>query len=68
MLNLAIEPGRVYPLYGFHFGIHRTIARHTNNRFFTVLFGDSSYIVHYLRGIGYHLAPVVQTGSNFGTW
>jgi len=35
-------------------------------KFFTFLFGDSSYIVHYLRWLGYHLSPVVQTGSNFG--
>ena len=31
------------------------------------LFGDSSYIVHYLQAIGYDLPNVVQTGSNFGT-
>jgi non-ribosomal peptide synthetase-like protein len=67
VLNLAIKPDTVYPLYGFHFAVHRTISRLTNNRFFTALFGDSSYIVHYLRGVGYHLSPVVQTGSNFGT-
>ena len=67
VLNLAIQPGRLYRLYGFHFGIHRTIARMSNNRFFTGLFGDSSFIVQYLRGVGYQLAPVVQTGSNFGT-
>ena len=67
VLNLAIQPDRLYRLYGFHFGIHRTIARLTNNRFFTALFGDSSFIVPYLRRVGYRLAPVVQTGSNFGT-
>src|SRR5207245_11478300 len=26
----------------------------------------SSYVVHYLSGLGYHLSPVEQTGSNFG--
>src|SRR5882757_7768915 len=31
------------------------------------IFGDSSAIVGYLRWIGYKLAPVTQTGSNFGT-
>jgi non-ribosomal peptide synthetase-like protein len=30
------------------------------------LVGDSSWIVHYLRGIGYDLGKIVQTGSNFG--
>ena len=39
----------------------------TNIRFFTWLFGDSSYIVPYLRGLGYDLSRVEQTGSNFGT-
>ena len=45
----GIKPGRVYPLYGFHYGIQRAITRLTNIRFFTTLFGDSSCIVHYLR-------------------
>jgi non-ribosomal peptide synthetase-like protein len=66
LLNLAIKPGKVYPLYGFHYGLHKSIARMTNVRFFTWLFGDSSYIVNYLRWIGYDLGKVVQTGSNFG--
>ena len=39
----------------------------TNIKFFTRLFGDSSYIVHYLRCLGYDLSRVEQTGSNFGT-
>jgi non-ribosomal peptide synthetase-like protein len=46
--------------------IHRTIARLTNVKVFTFIFGDSSYIVHYLRWIGYDLSHVKQTGSNFG--
>ena len=33
----------------------------------THLFGDSSYIVTYLRLLGYDLSRVEQTGSNFGT-
>ena len=67
LLNRAIEPDRVYPLYGFHYSVHRTIARLTNVPFFLQLFGDSSYIVPYLRWVGYDLSPVEQTGSNFGT-
>ncbi|MEA2619031.1 MAG: hypothetical protein QOE72_4814 [Chloroflexota bacterium] len=67
LLNLAIEPGKVYRLYGFHYSVHRAIARMTNLRFFPYLFGDSSYIVHYLRCLGYDLSRVEQTGSNFGT-
>ncbi|MFE7774883.1 Pls/PosA family non-ribosomal peptide synthetase [Streptomyces sp. NPDC057445] len=67
VLNLAIRPGKVYPLYGFHYGIQRAIAFMTNRKFFTTLFGDSSGIVHYLRHLGYDLSRVEQTGSNFGT-
>ena len=67
LLNLFIRPGAVYPLYGFHDRIHRAIARMTGVKFFTHLFGDSSYIVYYLRCLGYDLSRVEQTGSNFGT-
>ncbi|MET7921633.1 Pls/PosA family non-ribosomal peptide synthetase [Streptomyces avermitilis] len=67
LLNRAIKPGKVYPLYGFHYGIHRAIALITNRKFFATLFGDSSGIVHYLRYLGYDLSRIEQTGSNFGT-
>ena len=66
VLNRFLTPDRVYPLYGFHHAVHRAIARLGEAKFFTFLFGDSSYIVHYLRWLGYRLSPVVQTGSNFG--
>jgi non-ribosomal peptide synthetase-like protein len=67
VLNLFLKPGKVYSLYGFHYGIHRVIVRLTNVRFFNRIFGDSSAIVHYLRALGYDLSRVEQTGSNFGT-
>jgi non-ribosomal peptide synthetase-like protein len=67
VLNLFIQPDRVYPLYGFHDRVHRAIAKMTGIKFFTHFFGDSSYIVHYLRWLGYDLSQVEQTGSNFGT-
>ncbi|MET7377212.1 Pls/PosA family non-ribosomal peptide synthetase [Streptomyces sp. NPDC005526] len=67
LLNLVITPDKVYPLYGFHYAAHRTIARMTNLKFFAWLLGDSSYIVPYLRRLGYDLSRVEQTGSNFGT-
>jgi non-ribosomal peptide synthetase-like protein len=66
LLNLFIKPDKVYPLYGFHYWVQRAISRTTNRKFFTRLFGDSSYIVHYLRWLGYDLRGVQQTGSNFG--
>ncbi|MGH3241310.1 MAG: Pls/PosA family non-ribosomal peptide synthetase, partial [Spirillospora sp.] len=68
LLRLFIRPGRVYPLYGTRFRAIMTTKRVTNLPFFTNLFGDSSFIVGYLRVLGYRFAaPVVQTGSNFGT-
>ena len=66
LLSMLIKPSAVYPLFGFHDRIHRAIARMTSTRFYIHLFGDSSFIVHYLRWLGYDLCEVVQTGSNFG--
>ncbi len=65
-LNLALTTGRVYPLYGFHYWAQRTISRVTNAETYMAIFGDSSYIVHYLRMLGWDLFGAVQTGSNFG--
>ena len=67
LLSYAIKPGALYPLYGIRYSIHRTIARITNLKFYMYLFGDSSYIVHYLQGLGFKLSRAEQTGSNFGT-
>jgi non-ribosomal peptide synthetase-like protein len=66
-LKPYLRADRTYPLYGFHYSVHRAIVRMTNIKFFKWLCGDSSYIVHYLRSIGYDLSHVEQTGSNFGT-
>jgi non-ribosomal peptide synthetase-like protein len=67
LLRPVLRPDRVYPLYGFHYSVQRAVARMTNLKFFKWLCGDSSYIVGYLRAIGYDLGEVEQTGSNFGT-
>jgi non-ribosomal peptide synthetase-like protein len=67
VLNLVLEPDQAYALYGLRYWAHRAIARLTNSAYFHRLFGDSSYIVPYLRWLGYDLSDVEQTGSNFGT-
>ncbi|MEU4095368.1 Pls/PosA family non-ribosomal peptide synthetase [Streptomyces sp. NPDC026673] len=67
VLNLAVRPDTVYPLFGFRYGMHRAIGFLTNRRFYKTLFGDSSAIVQYLSGLGYRFSDVEQTGSNFGT-
>ena len=66
VLSLFIKPDVVYPLYGFHYSLDRAIERYTNSKFLTHIFGDSSYIVHFLRCLGYDVSPITQTGSNFG--
>jgi non-ribosomal peptide synthetase-like protein len=65
-LSRFIEPDKVYPLYGFHYSVQRTITRTTNAKPLLRLTGNSSYVVHYLKRLGYDLGRVVQTGSNFG--
>jgi non-ribosomal peptide synthetase-like protein len=66
LLAAALQPGRVYPLYGLHYLLQRTVSALSNARFFNYLFGDTSAVVYYLRAIGYRLTPLEQTGSNFG--
>ena len=66
LLYRMITAGKVYPLYGFHYSVFRTISRMTNMKFFMTLTGDSSLILHYLRILGYKMPNPVQTGSNFG--
>ncbi|CAM02292.1 non-ribosomal peptide synthetase-like protein [Saccharopolyspora erythraea NRRL 2338] len=67
LINLVLRPDRTYRLYGFHYWAQRVVTRMTNVKPFNELFGDSSYIVHYLRALGYDLSHVEQTGSNFGS-
>lgn len=67
LLSRAIKPDKVYPLYGFHYTLFQAISTMTNIKFFNWLFGDSSYIVNYLRCLGYDLSLVEQTGANFGS-
>jgi non-ribosomal peptide synthetase-like protein len=66
VMHLFITPGKVYPLYGLHYSMHRGVSRLTNAKFLAVVLGNSSWIVHYLKCLGYDLQRVVQTGSNFG--
>ena len=67
VFNLALNPERTYRLYGFHWWANRAVERMTNRKFFMMLFGDSSFVVPYLRWLGYDLGQVEQTGSNFGS-
>jgi non-ribosomal peptide synthetase-like protein len=67
LANRLLRPRRTYPLYGLRHICLGLVGALTNSRPFVLLLGDSSFIVGYLRALGYDLRPVEQTGSNFGT-
>ncbi|MFC6016332.1 Pls/PosA family non-ribosomal peptide synthetase [Plantactinospora solaniradicis] len=66
LANLFLVTDRTYRLYGWHWVCFQIVSRFSNVRLFNVLFGDSSYIIGYLRLIGWRMREVRQTGSNFG--
>ncbi len=66
VLYAFLQEGRTYVLYGVHYFIYRIIARVSNSPIYCMIFGDSAFIVYYLRWVGYRLNTIVQTGSNFG--
>jgi non-ribosomal peptide synthetase-like protein len=64
---MFLKPGVTYPAFGFHYLMQSIILRDSNSDFFCILFGDSSFIVNYMRFVGWNLNKVEQTGSNMGT-
>ena len=64
--NYFLKEGKTYVLYGFHYFFFTRVVASSNSKFYNLLFGDSSMIVHYLKYIGYKLGKGEQTGSNFG--
>ncbi len=67
VLQLAVKPDTVYPLFGLRHAAEQAISKMTNRPMLTGLFGDSSYVVDYVAAIGYKQPQVEQTGSNLGT-
>ncbi|MUN63707.1 peptide synthetase [Kocuria sediminis] len=67
VLRLAVQPDTVYPLFGLRHAVERWIERLTNSPMLGTLFGDSSYVVNYVRALGYDQPQLQQTGSNLGT-
>jgi non-ribosomal peptide synthetase-like protein len=57
---------KVHPLYGTQYHLARLMTGFSNSQTLSVLFGDSSMIVHYLSYLGYDMSESTQTGSNFG--
>ena len=67
VLKLFMRADAVYPLYGFRWWAYENLRRLSNSAFYNYLFGDSSYIVPYLKAVGVDLGKnVQQSGSNFG--
>ncbi len=66
LLNMLIKEEKTYVLYGIHYFIFTLIFKISNSKVLNYIFGDSSFIVYYLKAIGYNLGNVKQTGSNFG--
>jgi non-ribosomal peptide synthetase-like protein len=66
VLSPLLMENRTYVLFGMHYFIHRLISAISNAPAYKLLFGDSSYVVHYLQWLGYRLNRIVQTGANFG--
>ena len=67
LANLALQPGRLYRLYGFHYAMQRLVEDASNSRMFNLLFGDSVFIGRYLRWVGWRIRGRRETGSNFGS-
>lgn len=67
ILRPFLRAGEVYSIYSFKHWLQTLASRSSNNRFLNLVFGDSSAVVHYIRGLGWNLNTVHQTGSNFGT-
>ena len=67
VLQLLLKPDTVYPLFGLQHAAERGVERLTNRPMLGTLFGDSSYVVNYVRAIGYQQPQLQQTGSNLGT-
>src|SRR2546423_4431635 len=61
---MFLKPGVTYTNFGFHHLMQSIILRVSNSQFFCVLFGDSSFIVSYMRYVGWNLNKDDQTSSD----
>ena len=62
---LFLTPGKVYPTFGFHHLMQTIISRVSNARFYSVLFGDSSFITTYMGYVGWNMNTVSRLAR---TW
>jgi non-ribosomal peptide synthetase-like protein len=66
LIRPFLRADRTYVLFGVHHFLHSLMVFVSNSGWMNALFGDSSYIVHYLEFAGFKFKRVVQTGANFG--
>ncbi len=66
IFNSFLQEGKTYVLFGVHYFVQGIVSATSNSGFYNLLFGDSSYIVNYLKLVGYNLNEIIQTGANFG--
>jgi non-ribosomal peptide synthetase-like protein len=67
VLKLFMRADVVYRLYGFRWWAYENLRRLSNFTVYNYMFGDSSYVVPYLKAVGVDLGKdVQQSGSNFG--
>jgi non-ribosomal peptide synthetase-like protein len=64
---IFLDADKTYRLFGIHYWLQTVVSQISNSQFMNTLFGDSSFIVHYLRFVGWNLNKIEQTGSNLGT-
>ena len=66
LLQPLLSEDRTYVRYGVRYVIYQLVSHFSNSPVYNLLFGDSNFIVYYLRWVGCRLNKIVQTGANFG--
>ncbi len=64
--NWFFQEEKTHKLFGVQYYLASSITASSNSVMLQSLFGDSSLIMPYFRGVGYDLSTATQNGSNFG--
>lgn len=66
MLRPLLPSGKRFPLFGLRHAAYRSAKRASSAHHLNRVFGDSSFVLNWLRALGYRFDRPIQTGSNFG--
>ncbi len=66
VLARMVRADTAHPLFGIRYLAHRGVQRLTNQPFFGRYVGDSSFVLPYLRALGYTVSFDDPTGADFG--